>query len=349
MDTIKGVCLHDKESLLTEDYRSLPSHKNRTRNSRCVDILYVGIFFTAVLACIVSCVCAIYCHKALSDIKKLQHDTEHGISEARTTQLPQFSEWAYDIDTNSDEREDYDFLDDLDEVEIEELYSDDIDENEVDEDENVDGSGDRVRKRRSNAKSCEAKCQKRKGNRRNRCLKKCKTGGRQTKQAINLPAAQFEVKFTDEEIKDTVKAEFNSYVNTEDVPLKIFKAANWVDERKSPVKFNNSIAKAKSAGIYLVYAQAYIGGKEPEKAVVVVQKRGGKDLNAFSCRTGVHPDHYDSMSSQLQTCSVLSLMNVEEGDTIEIQRSATTSQIILDKDKTYFGIVQLSGSKKTRN
>lgn len=88
--------------------------------------------------------------------------------------------------------------------------------------------------------------------------------------------------------------------------------------------------------------QAYIGGSQPEKSITIVQKRNGAEINALSCNNGVHPDHYDSTSRQMQTCSVLGLMNVRNGDSIEVQKSSATLDITLDKDKTYFGVVQLS-------
>lgn len=35
-------------------------------------------------------------------------------------------------------------------------------------------------------------------------------------------------------------------------------------------------------------------------------------------------------------------MNVQNGDSVEVQKSSATLDITLDKDKTYFGVVQLS-------
>jgi hypothetical protein len=40
---------------------------------------------------------------------------------------------------------------------------------------------------------------------------------------------------------------------------------------------------------------------------------------------------------------VLGLMKLEQGDTVEVQRGDATKEIEIDKDKTFFGMVQLSG------
>lgn len=49
----------------------------------------------------------------------------------------------------------------------------------------------------------------------------------------------------------------------------------------------------------------------------------------------------------MQTCAVSGLMKLEIDDTVEIQRSEVTIKISLDKDKTFFGLVQLSGITAT--
>lgn len=98
----------------------------------------------------------------------------------------------------------------------------------------------------------------------------------------------------------------------------------------------------KKINLNNIYSQAYIGGKEASKSIRLVQKHNNSEVSTLSCRTGVHPDLSESMSGQLQTCSVLGLLKLEAGDTVEVQKGGDYAQIILDKDKTYFGIVQLS-------
>lgn len=90
---------------------------------------------------------------------------------------------------------------------------------------------------------------------------------------------------------------------------------------------------------FFVY-QAYIGSNESKKSIIIVHKREGTEVTAFSCNNGVHPEH---STGQLQTCFVQGLLKVETGDTIEIQASKFTREIECDSDKTFFGFVQLSG------
>lgn len=255
-----------------------------------------------------------------------------------------------------EEYDDNDYEDDYDEYEDDDDY---IYDQNVSADLTVEGSGNtdeqqsddtettQLRRRRdvsSDVKKCKKQCKGSKKEKR-QCRQAC---NKSTKSAstpkishislqMKLPAAHFE-SFSDREVKETFGDSFDTYENKAGIPLKIFHPAQWVDET-SPVNFSDSVATARYTGAALVYAQAYIGDAEPIKSISVVQKRDGNEISALTCNTGVHAS---LQTGQHQTCFVQGLMNLRTGDTIEVQRSITTPTVECDKDKTFFGIVQLT-------
>lgn len=78
---ITGTCSEGKEKLLTGDYNlTLPHISTNSRRARCVNLTLV-LAVVSVTACVISCICAVYCHNTLAEIEFYRHDiTKPGVS-----------------------------------------------------------------------------------------------------------------------------------------------------------------------------------------------------------------------------------------------------------------------------
>ncbi|XP_045199455.2 uncharacterized protein LOC123553841 [Mercenaria mercenaria] len=357
---ITGILRHDKERILNEDCTHIHEpHNNSTIRVKRVDLCSLTCAIISTLACIFACLCVIYCHIVLEEIRANHLNIEKfRISASRAnikagvsndnSKLVDYNSAGNNAfgDSDTDVYETEDFEDDKNNIaQLDSsldltagLSSETFHFGEKKE--------QRVRRgTKEDIKACRKKC-KGTGREKRKCKRACRKNaptnvqGININSQINLPAAHFEANMRDEQTQILADTRYNQVKKEDEGPLQIFKQADWVKD-SSPVYFSNdSVATTKSSGIFLVYAQAYIGGVEPEKSIIVVQQRDGKEVNALSCDNGVNSGH---ASEQMQTCSVFGLMKLEKGDTIEIQRSEATVGINLDVDKTFFGLVQLSG------
>lgn len=365
--------------IFKEDFkRVIPECKTCKCQSRRIYLLYIVSATVIAFASIIALICTVCCYNVLAEMKRLQQSscTKYAVTMATDclTQEPGLPERAAknilrsETDVLSDKEKQEYFLNDFDreangiyDRKADDKYKDgrrDGHEADLGRYVGYSSEGDaemfgsdgkkQIRKRRSTTddiKKCRRKC---KGPEKKKCRKKCGSKNKRHIAAsimhlpkVNLPAAHFEANMYDKATQILVDNIYNKPKQAGEGPLMIFKQAQWVDSFSPANLDRESVARIKSGGIFIVYAQVYIGGNEPEKIIKIVQKRKGRSINTLSCDNGVNSS--SSSSSQTQTCSVFGLMKLEQGDTVEIQRSLVTIGIVLDDEKTFFGMIQLTG------
>ncbi|KAL4220710.1 Tumor necrosis factor ligand superfamily member 13B [Mactra antiquata] len=333
-----------KESLIQVDNLEYTAY-GRNINNRVQHgwrYFIIGLTIINITTCVIACVCAGYCYQktvasdnvapppSLSspDIDSTTQGYEHENFKEYIVVDPDYMDY-YDSDEFDDNYED--IIDDDDD--------DDDDDNEDYDNEDYDMDGDYDNDDDSEEINDDS-------------LESIESSGDSDKDSendagldIQLPAAHFEASFTDDEVMSSIGSRYDQYGPIKQT-LRIFSKADWYDEERTPVTFTNSIATAKSGGIFLVYAQAYIGGLDTTKSIMIVQKRNGDTIQSLRCDNGVNTGN-DNI--QYQTCSITGLMKLEKSDSLEIQTTNPAEQIMIKKDMTYFGLVQVGEIDSSSN
>lgn len=138
---ITGTCSEGKEKLLNGDYNlTLPHFSTNSRRVRCVNLTLV-LAVLSVTACVISCICAVYCHSALAEIELYRHDIINpGVSAPLVAPTEASNLARAEQDTNYLDTDSFEFPGE--ESEIDDYGTDDFEEDdEYTDDISADGSG----------------------------------------------------------------------------------------------------------------------------------------------------------------------------------------------------------------
>ncbi|XP_063430686.1 ectodysplasin-A-like isoform X2 [Mytilus trossulus] len=104
--------------------------------------------------------------------------------------------------------------------------------------------------------------------------------------------------------------------------------------------------KAKETGIYLVYFHVVFNNVLSREEIAIIHHRHNPNTDTvLRCVEG--NDSYDHgpkshKNKKMKTCSITSVLFVQQNDVLEIQNKIAGTSIDLTKDATYFGAVLLS-------
>lgn len=204
--------------------------------------------------------------------------------------------------------------------------------------------------------------------------KGCRKGKKTRRQFIPL-AAQYDAIVSDDFITENLPL-YNKLQNTEDcayidemqgdlcrdrlytpnnpaAPLNIFHGNPAFSSKKSPLQHidGSSTFLVKGNGSMLVFAQVSFSTNRPTNGVSIFQSRTTqvpesdqkveKVVQTLQCKQGIPDD--DAFSENVnQSCSIVGLLMVKEGDKLEIYSNYKKSALDLSQGSTYFGAVQLT-------